>query len=150
MQSITRRGFAIAAGLALAPAGTRAQGVTATEIKLGQTMPYSGPASAYGAVGRAEVAYFAMVNAQGGVNGRKVTVLSLDDGYAPPKTVEATRRLVEEEQVLAMFAPLGTAGLSQYLTSSSCTTATTPLFKYVDWLTAPKAAPGSVGTPTRR
>ena len=111
MQHITRRGFAVAAGLAFAPSGVRAQtvGVTASEIRLGQTMPYSGPASAYGAVGRAEVAYFAMVNAQGGVNGRKVNVISLDDGYAPPKTVEATRRLVEEEQVLAMFAPLGTA-----------------------------------------
>ena len=83
-------------------------GVTDTEIKLGQTMPYSGPASAYGAIGKAEVAYFEMINERGGVNGRKIRLLSLDDGYAPPKTVEQTRRLVEQEQVLAIFSPLGT------------------------------------------
>ena len=83
-------------------------GVTDTEIKLGQTMPYSGPASAYSAIGKAEVAYFEMINERGGVNGRKIRLLSLDDGYAPPKTVEQTRRLVEQEQVLAIFSPLGT------------------------------------------
>ena len=83
-------------------------GVTDTEIKLGQTMPYSGPASAYAAIGKAEVAYFEMINERGGVNGRKIRLLSLDDGYAPPKTVEQTRRLVEQEQVLAIFSPLGT------------------------------------------
>ena len=83
-------------------------GVTDTEIKLGQTMPYSGPASAYSAIGKAEVAYFEMINDRGGVNGRKIRLLSLDDGYAPPKTVEQTRRLVEQEQVLAIFSPLGT------------------------------------------
>ena len=84
-------------------------GVTDTEIKLGQTMPYSGPASALSAVGRANVAYFAMVNANGGVNGRKINLLSLDDGYSPPKTVEQTRRLVEADNVLAIFGSLGTA-----------------------------------------
>jgi branched-chain amino acid transport system substrate-binding protein len=83
-------------------------GVTDTEIKLGQTMPYSGPASAYSAIGKAEVAYFEMINDRGGVNGRKIRLVSLDDGYAPPKTVEQTRRLVEQEQVLAIFSPLGT------------------------------------------
>jgi ABC-type branched-subunit amino acid transport system substrate-binding protein len=83
-------------------------GVTDTEIKLGQTMPYSGPASAYSAIGKAEVAYFEMINERGGVNGRKIRLLSLDDGYSPPKTVEQTRRLVEQEQVLAIFSPLGT------------------------------------------
>ena len=84
-------------------------GVTDTEIKLGQTMPYSGPASALGVVGKAHVAYFAMVNANGGVNGRKINLLSLDDGYSPPKTVEQTRRLVEADNVLAIFGSLGTA-----------------------------------------
>jgi branched-chain amino acid transport system substrate-binding protein len=72
-------------------------------------MPYSGPASAYGTIGRIEAAYFGMINAQGGINGRKIKLISLDDGYSPPKTVEATRRLVEQEEVLFMFQPLGTA-----------------------------------------
>jgi ABC-type branched-subunit amino acid transport system substrate-binding protein len=84
-------------------------GVSDTEIKLGQTMPYSGPASAIGAAGKAELAYFAMVNAKGGVNGRKITLISLDDAYTPSKTVEQTRKLVESEQVLALFSPPGTA-----------------------------------------
>jgi branched-chain amino acid transport system substrate-binding protein len=83
-------------------------GVTQTEITLGQTMPYSGPASAYGTIGKAEAAYFDMINAQGGINGRKIKLLSLDDGYSPPKTVEQTRKLVEEDNVLADFSPLGT------------------------------------------
>ena len=85
-----------------------APGVTDTEIKIGQTMPYSGPASAYGAVGRTEVAYFKMVNEMGGVNGRKLNLISLDDGYSPPKTVEQTRRLVEQEGVAFIFGSLGT------------------------------------------
>jgi branched-chain amino acid transport system substrate-binding protein len=84
-------------------------GASDTEIKIGQTMPYSGPASAYGTIGRAESAYFQMINEQGGVNGRKVTLLSLDDGFSPPKTVEQIRRLVEEEGVLFIFQSLGTA-----------------------------------------
>jgi branched-chain amino acid transport system substrate-binding protein len=83
-------------------------GVTKTEITLGQTMPYSGPLSAYGTIGKAEAAYFAMVNAEGGVNGRKIKLISLDDSYSPPKTVEQTRRLVEEDSILADFSPLGT------------------------------------------
>ena len=87
-------------------------GVTDTEIKLGQTMPYSGPASALSTTGRAEAAYFAMINAKGGVNGRKINLISLDDGYSPPKAVEQTRRLVEVEKVLALFSPLGTASNS--------------------------------------
>jgi branched-chain amino acid transport system substrate-binding protein len=84
-------------------------GASDTEIKIGQTMPYSGPASAYGTIGRIEAAYFKMINEQGGINGRKLNLISLDDGYSPPKTVEATRRLVEQEQVLFDFQPLGTA-----------------------------------------
>ena len=87
-------------------------GVTDTEIKLGQTMPYSGPASSLGTMGKTEAAYFAMVNASGGINGRKITLISLDDAYTPPKTFEQTRKLVESEQVLAIFSPLGTAANS--------------------------------------
>ena len=83
--------------------------VTDAEIKIGQTMPYSGAASAYGAIGKAEVAYFAMINDQGGVNGRKIKFLTLDDGYSPPKTVEQIRKLVEQEQVLLLFQTMGTA-----------------------------------------
>src|SRR6202161_427372 len=70
-----------------------APGVTDTEIKIGQTIPYSGPSSAYGVIGRTELAYFKMINDQGGVNGRKINFISLDDGYSPPKTVEQVRRL---------------------------------------------------------
>lgn len=83
-------------------------GVTDTEIKIGQTMPYSGPLSAYGTVGRAQLAYFEMINAKGGVNGRKIRLTSLDDAFSPPKTVEQTRRLVESDQVLLIFSSLGT------------------------------------------
>jgi branched-chain amino acid transport system substrate-binding protein len=83
-------------------------GVTDAEIKLGQTMPYSGPASAYSAIGRAEAAYFEMINSKGGVNGRKIRLISVDDEYNPAKTVEQVRKLVEQEEVLAIFSPLGT------------------------------------------
>ena len=83
-------------------------GVTDTEIKIGQTMPYSGPASAYGTQGRVEDAYFAMINAKGGVNGRKIKLISLDDAYSPPKTVEQTRKLVEQDGVFAIIGALGT------------------------------------------
>ena len=72
-------------------------------------MPYSGPASAYGVIGRTELAYFKMINEQGGVNGRKINLISLDDAYSPPKTVEQVRRLVEEEKVAFLFNTLGTA-----------------------------------------
>jgi ABC-type branched-subunit amino acid transport system substrate-binding protein len=83
-------------------------GASDTEIKVGNTMPYSGPASAYGTIGRAEAAYFKMINEQGGVNGRKINFVSLDDGYSPPRTVEQVRKLVEEEQVLFLAGTLGT------------------------------------------
>ncbi len=111
-RAILKAGGAGAAALAMRPwpsLAANAPGVTDTEIKIGQTMPYSGPASAYGAIGRVEAAYFKMVNEQGGVNGRKINFLSLDDGYSPPKTVEQTRRLVEQEQVALIFNSLGTA-----------------------------------------
>jgi branched-chain amino acid transport system substrate-binding protein len=104
--------LALAMTVAMTPPGYAQKrygpGVTDTEIKIGNTMPYSGPASSYGTIGKAEAAYFAMINDQGGVNGRKIDFVSLDDGYSPPKTVEQTRRLVEQEQVLADFGPLGT------------------------------------------
>jgi branched-chain amino acid transport system substrate-binding protein len=93
---------------ALGPAGAQTPGVTATEIKLGNTNPYSGPASAYGTIGKAISAYFKMVNEQGGINGRKVDFVSLDDGYSPPRTVEMVRRLVEQDQVAVVFQTLGT------------------------------------------
>ena len=78
-------------------------------IKLGNTAPYSGPASAYGTIARAEAAYFQMLNDQGGINGRRIEFLTLDDGYSPAKTVEQTRKLVEQDDVLAMFSSVGTA-----------------------------------------
>ncbi len=84
-------------------------GVTDSEIKIGQTMPYSGPISAYGAIGRAQLAYFAKINAEGGINGRKITLISLDDGYNPAKAVEAVRRLVEQDEILFLFSSTGTA-----------------------------------------
>jgi len=83
-------------------------GASDTEIKIGSTNPYSGPASAYGTIGRAESAYFNMINERGGVNGRKIKFVSLDDGYSPPRTVEQIRKLVEEEQVLFLAGTLGT------------------------------------------
>jgi ABC-type branched-subunit amino acid transport system substrate-binding protein len=101
----------LAAALSLAgvlPAAAQTPGVTATEIKIGNTNPYSGPASAYGTIGKALGAYFKMVNEQGGINGRKVNYVTLDDGYSPPKTVEMVRQLVEQEQVALLFQTLGT------------------------------------------
>ncbi len=86
-----------------------APGVTDTEIKIGQTFAYSGPAGAYSSIAKADQAYFAMVNAKGGVNGRKLTLISLDDGYSPPKALELTRKLVEGEGVAFIFGSLGTA-----------------------------------------
>ena len=83
-------------------------GVTDTEIKIGQTLPYSGPASAYGQIGRAEAAYFKWVNEKGGINGRKINLISLDDGFSPPKAVEQVRRLVEQDEVAFIFNVLGT------------------------------------------
>ena len=94
------------------------RGVTATEIKIGQTMPYSGPVSAFGALGKGEVGYFKMLNERGGINGRKVNLISLDDSYAPPKTVEQTRRLVESDEVALIFSSIGTAhntAIAKYL-----------------------------------
>ena len=109
-----RRAVAAFVALALCAAPSSAQkkydpGASDTEIKLGQTMPYSGPLSGFITLAKAEIAYFAMINDQGGVNGRKIVMISLDDGFSPPKTVEQTRKLVEEDQVLAISGSLGTA-----------------------------------------
>jgi branched-chain amino acid transport system substrate-binding protein len=99
---------AVAIALAWSPARAEV-GVSKDEIRIGQTMPYSGPLSGLGAVGRAEAAYFARLNEAGGINGRKVNLISLDDAFSPPKTFEQTRKLVEQEDVFLIFGSLGTA-----------------------------------------
>src|ERR1700754_4341014 len=129
MNSITRRSAVAGIGaVALTLAHSRKAlaaknydiGVTDSEIKLGTTSPYSGPASAYGIYGLAQQAYFRMINDQGGINGRKVNLISLDNGYSPPKALEQTRKLVEEDNVLAIAGFLGTApntSVQKYLQS---------------------------------
>lgn len=95
-------------------------GASDTEIKIGQTVPHSGPGSLYGVLGRIGEAYFQQLNEQGGINGRKVKFITLDDSYSAPKAVEATRRLVEQEEVLALYGSLGTApqtAVHKYLNS---------------------------------
>ncbi|MBR0797987.1 ABC transporter substrate-binding protein [Bradyrhizobium jicamae] len=95
-----------------------APGVSDKEITIGQTMPYSGPVSAWGTIGRTELAYIKMINDQGGINGRKINLISLDDAYSPPKTVEQTRKLVEQDSVAVVFGALGTPAnlaVRQYL-----------------------------------
>jgi ABC-type branched-subunit amino acid transport system substrate-binding protein len=113
--NISRRSLAtgILIGAALAASGAAAQknygpGVTDTEIKIGNIMPYSGPASAYAVIGQTEAAYFKMINDRGGINGRKINFVSYDDAYSPPKAVEQARKLVESDEVLFIFNPLGT------------------------------------------
>src|SRR5437899_7482192 len=106
MRSVTGLGVLGAAAFLLLPAVSPAaemRGVAATEIKIGQTMPYSGPVSAFGALGKGEVGCFKMVNERGGINGRKVNLISLDDSYAPPKTVEQTRLLFERDEITLIF-----------------------------------------------
>ena len=116
--------FALAATIfaaASAPAFAQKKydvGVTDTEIKIGNTIPYSGPASAYGIIGKTFTAYFKMINDNGGINGRKINFISYDDAYSPPKTVEQVRRLVESDEVFLVFAPLGTpsnAAIQKYM-----------------------------------
>ena len=115
MKKITRRSILAAAPCALAFAALPARaakqygpGVTDTEIKIGNTNFYSGPASSYGVIGKTEAAFFSMINEQGGINGRKITFISYDDAYSPPKTVEQTRKLVESDGVFLIFNSLGT------------------------------------------
>src|SRR5476649_716613 len=119
---------AFAAALALLAAsssGALAQkkydtGATDTEIRIGNIMPYSGPASAYGVIGKTEDAYFNKINAEGGINGRKISFITYDDGYSPPKAVEQARKLVESDEVLLVFNSLGTpsnSAIQKYLNS---------------------------------
>ena len=111
--STTRRQLVLGAlGAAALPAfgqKNQAPGVTATEIKIGQTFAYSGPAGAYSSIAKSDQAYFKMVNEKGGIKGRKLNLISLDDGYSPPKALELTRRLVEVDEVAFIFGSLGTA-----------------------------------------
>jgi ABC-type branched-subunit amino acid transport system substrate-binding protein len=116
MNASSWRWVAIAAlALAVATAGCRKSGggdttgvASLADIKIGQTMAYSGPASAYGTIGKVEAAYFDKINKEGGIGGHKIDFISVDDGYSPPKAVEAVRKLVEQDQVLLVFQPLGT------------------------------------------
>src|SRR6202021_2025159 len=120
MTHLTRRRILLAAPAALAlgslllrarparAAKNYGPGVTDSEIKIGNTGPYSGPASSYSAVPKSQVAYWKMINDQGGINGRKINFISYDDGYTPPKTVEQVRKLVEQDNVLLLFSTLGT------------------------------------------
>jgi branched-chain amino acid transport system substrate-binding protein len=123
-----------------------APGVSDTEIKIGQTMPYSGPASAYGQLGRVEAAYFAWLNQRGGINGRKITLISVDDGYSPPKAVEQVRKLVESDEVLLTFQIIGTpsnAAVQKYLNTKKVPQlfAATGATKFTD----PKNFPWTLG-----
>jgi branched-chain amino acid transport system substrate-binding protein len=109
--------------LAASPASAQKKygpGVTDTEIKLGNTVPYSGPASAYGILGKTYAAYFKKINDEGGINGRKIVLISYDDAYSPPKTVEQTRKLIESDEVLAIVGNVGTASniaIQKYLSA---------------------------------
>ena len=96
------------AGNAVYAAGQYGPGVTDTEIKIGNTNPYSGPASSYGINGKVHAAYFNMINEKGGINGRKINYITRDDSYSPPKTVELVRQMVEQDKVFLLFATLGT------------------------------------------
>jgi branched-chain amino acid transport system substrate-binding protein len=111
MMNSSLGGAALALLLSMSPAIAQKAmiGVTDTEIKVGQSAPFSGPASVYGQISTAESDYFKMVNEQGGINGRKINLIALDDGYSPPKSIEVVRRLIEEEQVAILFQTIGTA-----------------------------------------
>jgi branched-chain amino acid transport system substrate-binding protein len=114
-------GTAVAIALSASPASAQKKydtGATDTEIKIGQTNPFSGPASAYATIGKTQAAYIKMINDQGGVNGRKINLIQYDDAYSPPKAVEQVRKLVESDEVLLTFQILGTpsnAAVQKYL-----------------------------------
>src|SRR5476649_2248055 len=108
---IALAGFAAAAAMTATAASAQKKydpGASDTEIRIGNIMPYSGPASSYGVIGKAEAAFFRMINAEGGINGRKINFISYDDAYSPPKAIEQARKLVESDEVLLIFQPLGT------------------------------------------
>jgi branched-chain amino acid transport system substrate-binding protein len=113
LKALVISGLMMAVGCATAAAQKKYDtGVSDTEIKIGNVMPYSGPASAYAAIGKTEAAYFGMINEQGGINGRKINFISYDDSFSPPKTVEQVRKLVESDEVYVLFNVVGTAGNS--------------------------------------
>src|ERR1700742_5393043 len=121
-------------------------GATDTEIKIGQTIPLSGPASAYGGIGRVQAAYVRMINEGGGVGGRKINLIQYDDGYSPPKTVEQVRKLVESDEVLTTFQIIGTpvnAAVQKYLNAKKVPQlfAATGASKFTD----PKNFPWTMG-----
>jgi branched-chain amino acid transport system substrate-binding protein len=140
-----------AVALALSASSTQAQkkydpGATDTEIKIGQTVPFSGPASAYATIGKAQAAYFNMINEQGGVNGRKINLIQYDDAYSPPKAVEQVRKLVESDEVLLTFQIIGTpsnAAVQKYLNAKKVPQlfAATGASKFTD----PKNFPWTLG-----
>src|SRR5260370_25944615 len=103
--------FAAAAAMTATAANAQKEydpGASDAEIRIGNIMPYSGPASSYGVIGKTEAAYFNKINAEGGINGRKISFISYDDAYSPPKAIEQARKLVEGDEVLLIFQPLGT------------------------------------------
>src|SRR5260370_41720959 len=107
--------FAAAAAITATAASAEKKydpGASDTEIKIGNIMPYSGPASAYGVIGKGEAAYFNKINAEGGINGRKITFISYDDAFSPPKAVKQSRKLVESDEDVLIFQPLGTQSTS--------------------------------------
>src|SRR3979411_1048092 len=109
---IALAGFAAAAAMTASAASAEKKydpGASDTEIRIGNIMPYSGPASSYGVIGKTEAAYFNKINAEGGINGRKITFISYDDAYSPPKAIEQARKLVEGDEVLLIFGSVGTA-----------------------------------------
>src|ERR1700736_2158911 len=140
-----------ATALALSASSAQAQinydpGATDTEVKIGQTVPFSGPASAYATIGKAQAAYFNMINQQGGVNGRKINLIQYDDAYSPPKAVEQVRKLVESDEVLLTFQIVGTpsnAAVQKYLNSKKVPQlfAATGASKFTD----PKNFPWTLG-----
>lgn len=120
MRAVSLRVFVIIAIAFGGAISAFAENGTKDEIRIGQTLPYSGPLSGFGAIGRVQEAFFAKINAEGGINGHAVKFISLDDAYSPPKTVEQTRRLVEQDEVVVMFGSLGTAtnnAVHRYLNS---------------------------------
>src|ERR1700732_2753131 len=142
-------GTAVAIALSASPASAQKKydtGATDTEIKIGQTVPFSGPASAYATIGKAQAAFFNMINEQGGINGRKINLIQYDDAYSPPKAVEQMRKLVESDEVLLTFQLLGTpsnAAVQKYLNSKKVPQlfAATGASKFTD----PKNFPWTMG-----
>src|SRR6201989_1668106 len=150
-RDILRLAALTAIGIACSPSSASAQkkydtGATDTEIKIGQTVPFSGPASAYAGIGKTEAAYLRMINDQGGINGRKVNLIQYDDAYSPPKTVEQVRKLVEGDEVLLTFQIIGTAAnaaVQKYLNAKKIPQllASTGAAKFTD----PKNFPWTMG-----